>query len=184
MKTRFQYYREEIASLGSINWAAFKMQSMRLKRARRGALFPFRSRLPHPVYCRAQTSNFAVFYQIVVEDEYRCLRDVKDVGLIIDCGANVGYSSAFFMALFPKAELIAVEPDDGNYTLLHKNLRPYQSRATLIEAGVWSKSTALVVVKPNGPLQCVRRSPRKRAGSTQWISRDCLKCPGATGSRS
>jgi len=68
--------------------------------------------------------------------------------MIIDCGANVGYSSAFFMALFPKAELIAVEPDDGNYMLLNKNLLPYRSRATLIEAGVWSKSTALVVEKP------------------------------------
>jgi 16S rRNA C1402 N4-methylase RsmH len=86
-----------------------------------------------------------VFRQIFVELEYQPLDDVRDVQLIVDCGANVGYSSAFFLTQFPKAHVIAIEPDPDNFSLLEKNLAPYKGRFRAIQSAIWSKPTRLAL---------------------------------------
>jgi len=42
--------------------------------------------------------------------------------LIIDCGSNVGMSVLFFKRLFPKAHIIAVEPDPETFGVLQRNI--------------------------------------------------------------
>ncbi len=42
--------------------------------------------------------------------------------LIVDCGANIGAGSAWFMARFPSAHIVAVEPSTRNVEMLRKNL--------------------------------------------------------------
>jgi hypothetical protein len=44
--------------------------------------------------CRAGASDLDSFRQIFIDREYPCVDDVVDAEFIIDCGANVGYSSA------------------------------------------------------------------------------------------
>ena len=90
------------------------------------------------------TSDINVFTQIFMSREYRCLDEVQDPRLIIDCGANVGYSAAYFLSQFPKARLIAVEPDAKNFAMLLDNIRPFGQRATGICSGVWSREIGLV----------------------------------------
>jgi FkbM family methyltransferase len=90
------------------------------------------------------TSDINVFTQIFMSREYRCLDEVQDPGLIIDCGANVGYSSAYFLSKFPNARLIAVEPDPENFAMVLNNIRPFGGRATPICSGVWSRQVGLV----------------------------------------
>ena len=85
-----------------------------------------------------------MFYQIFAHREYRCLDHVQNPKLIIDCGANVGYSAAYFLSRFPGANLIAIEPDRSNYEALRDNLRPYANWEA-INSGVWVKSTGLVM---------------------------------------
>src|SRR4051812_39387542 len=80
----------------------------------------------HPLRCRKGSSDRDVFRQIFVEREYACLDDLSDVDLVLDCGANVGYSSAYFLDRFPTCHVIAVEPDPENYALLEENLAPYR----------------------------------------------------------
>jgi FkbM family methyltransferase len=41
--------------------------------------------------------------------------------LIIDGGANIGASSVFFAGAFPKARVIAIEPEGSNFEFLAKN---------------------------------------------------------------
>jgi FkbM family methyltransferase len=94
--------------------------------------------------CRPTTSDINVFTQIFLSREYRCLDEVQEPRLIIDCGANVGYSSAYFLSKFPKARLIAVEPDPKNFAMLLNNIRPFGGRATAICSGVWSREVGLV----------------------------------------
>lgn len=53
----------------------------------------------YPLRCRANTSDIDVFYGVFVLREYACLDDVEDATLIVDCGANVGYSAAYFLSL-------------------------------------------------------------------------------------
>lgn len=99
----------------------------------------------HPLYLRPQSSDLRVFSQIFVEVEYACLDDLAGVDLVVDCGANVGFSSAYFLSRFPSCRVVAIEPDPGNFAMLRRNLAPYGSRVELRQAGVWSHSTGLVL---------------------------------------
>jgi FkbM family methyltransferase len=61
--------------------------------------------------------------------------------LIIDCGANIGAASLFFAYLFPKAEVLAIEPDPRNVEVLRLNVAA-DPRIRVVEAGVASRSGA------------------------------------------
>jgi len=101
----------------------------------------------YPVHIRLGSSDRQVLTMIYTDGEYGALDSLGNVRLIVDCGANVGYSSAYFLNQFPQAHLIAVEPDDGNFAMLRRNLQPYADRITLYPAGLWSHPAGLVVCK-------------------------------------
>jgi len=100
-----------------------------------------------PLQVRANSSDRKVFCMIHVDREYAPLDDVEGVRLIVDCGANVGYASVYFLSRFPQSRLIAVEPDDRNFGMLRRNMQPYGDRVTLHHAGVWSHPAGLVVCR-------------------------------------
>jgi FkbM family methyltransferase len=79
-----------------------------------------------------------VFRYIFIDREYAPLGDLDPVELVVDCGAYAGYSSTYFLSLFPQCRIIAVEPDPGNFELLQRNLDAYADRTTAIHAAVWS----------------------------------------------
>ena len=99
----------------------------------------------HPLWIRPRSSDPDVFRQIFVEREYSCLDDVSNVQLVIDCGANIGCSSAYFLSRYPECRVIAVEPDPGNFAVLRHNLAPYGRRVDLVRAGAWSHATRLAI---------------------------------------
>jgi len=96
----------------------------------------------YPVSARRNSSDLFVFDQIFVERQYQCL-DNLEPKLIVDCGANVGYSSAYFLSRFRQSYLLAVEPDPANFALLQKNLAPYRGRFDAIQAAVWPRQEGL-----------------------------------------
>ena len=98
----------------------------------------------YPVWVRMRSSDLAVFSQIFIETEYDCL-NVSDGALIIDLGAYVGYSTAYFLTRFPRSPVIAVEPDPHNFRMLLRNLAPYGARVSAIHAGVWSHPAKLSI---------------------------------------
>ena len=100
-----------------------------------------------PVYARYGSSDLDVFEQIFVKQTYRCLLDVSEPKLIVDCGANVGYSSVYFLSRFPEAHVVAIEPDLDNYSMCQKNLSPYAERVTLLRAGIWTHDAPLIVCR-------------------------------------
>jgi FkbM family methyltransferase len=99
----------------------------------------------HPLRCRKGSSDRDVFRQIFVQREYACLDDLTDVDLVLDCGANVGYSSAYLLDRFPECHVVAVEPDPDNFALLEANLTPYRGRVRTVRSAVWSHPTGLVL---------------------------------------
>ncbi|MFZ1770460.1 MAG: FkbM family methyltransferase [Caldilinea sp.] len=99
----------------------------------------------HPLLCRPQTSDRWAFGQVFIHRQYATLPNTLDPKLIVDCGANVGYASVFFLTRFPQAHLIAVEPDPDNVELLRQNLAPYGPRAKVIQAAIWSEAVGLIV---------------------------------------
>jgi FkbM family methyltransferase len=109
---------------------------------------------PHPVRMRPGTSDVHAFHQIFIAREYDCLGEV-DVGgggpvLIVDCGANVGYASVYFLNKFQQAHVIAVEADRGNFEICRQNLAPFGARATVIHSAIWSHRAALKLRKEGG----------------------------------
>ena len=96
-----------------------------------------------PLIARPNTSDLSVFYQIFTQREYSCLDEITDADLIIDCGANVGYSSAYFLSRFPKANLISIEPDTENYSLMTANLAPFNGRVRMLNTAIWSHEADL-----------------------------------------
>jgi FkbM family methyltransferase len=94
----------------------------------------------HPVAMRVGgSSDPMVFDQIFINAELADLTSrVRGARVIVDLGANVGYSSVFFLNAFPDAFVLAVEPDP-------QNLAPYGDRARLVKAAVWSNPGRLVL---------------------------------------
>jgi hypothetical protein len=73
-----------------------------------------------PLILRRNTSDKHVFRQIFITKDYNIPLKIKPK-LIVDAGANVGYSSLWFSRKYPKSKIIAIEPEDSNYEVLIKN---------------------------------------------------------------
>ena len=155
MSSAISQFNYSVQCNGFLNTLRNKWGSLYNNRIRRGmgakvegTTYTLRSRASkYPLHCRLNSSDPYVFYQVFMEHEYAVLKDLKNVRLIIDCGANVGYSAAYFLTLYPEARLIAVEPDSNNFAILERNLKPYGDRVHLYMAGVWSHTTGLTVCR-------------------------------------
>jgi FkbM family methyltransferase len=133
----------------SIGWrAAIRMRFSDL-RARIGVGKPALLKLKirnaqYPLFMRIGSSDREVLGQIFIEKEYESIA-VFSPRTILDLGANVGYSSAYFLSKYPAASVVAVEPDSGNYEICCRNLEPYGSRAKVVHGAAWPERSKLVV---------------------------------------
>jgi FkbM family methyltransferase len=132
---KFNWYR---SALGNLGFASLVRRQTQTRFGSPQKLFKLTSKaLLHPVFARPGSSDLAVFDQIFIEGQYRPLDAIRNVQLVIDCGANVGYSSAYFLSTRPECFVIAVEPEVGNFDVLTRNLSPYRGRYHAIQAAVW-----------------------------------------------
>ena len=110
---------------------------------------------------RPGTSDEGVIAQVFKNGDYnfrRLRRGAELVGycelgasfkkspLIIDAGANIGASAVFFAQAFPKAHIVAIEPEDDNFELLSENARGLSVKC--IRAAVASKPGMIDLVDP------------------------------------
>jgi FkbM family methyltransferase len=164
MLTITQWMRGPI-NLGPLGFLLFELEGLRSRLAQNRQPLVYRTKCAQfSLRARPQTTDRSIFWQIFGDREYRCLDDVKDAGLIIDCGANVGYSSAYFLTRFPNSHVVAVEPDSNNFDLLKSNLTPYGGRCRVVKSAIWSKPVGLVLDEAtlSGP-ECSRKVREARA---------------------
>ena len=78
---------------------------------------------PKPVYIRLGTSDLWVFREIFLDHEYEPVKaaGLSDARVIVDLGSNIGLSVRYWRTLFPRARIVAVEPDAGNMAVCRKN---------------------------------------------------------------
>lgn len=77
-------------------------------------------------------------YRDLFEDELYRFRSDKAEPLVIDCGSNIGLSVLYYKQLYPKARIIAFEPDKSNFQLLQANVKNNNlANIELNEAAVW-----------------------------------------------
>lgn len=93
------------------------------------------------VTLRRGDSDFDTLRQIFVFEEYNVWGLVQDMiniryqaiirtgacPLIIDAGANVGFAALWFAKLYPRATIICVEPDAGNFRTLQTNISGFKN---------------------------------------------------------
>ena len=132
-----------MGALPALLWMPIRLsQELRLNWPQRWRVHP--RQVLHAVTVRLKgSSDLDVFRQIFISQEYLSLRSLKDVSLELDLGANVGYSSAYFLSCFPNSRVVAVEPDDRNVQVCSVNLKPYGDRVLLLHGAVWRECTRL-----------------------------------------
>ncbi len=124
----------------------FRLCGAILRHDCRGVTYHLQARAARfPLMCRFGTSDRTVFAQIYIAREYACVDALNEPHLIIDCGANVGYTAAYFLSRFPGAHVIAIEPEAGNFEVLQRNMTPYGNSVITLRSAIWSHGIDLVV---------------------------------------
>jgi FkbM family methyltransferase len=81
--------------------------------------------LRDPLLFRLGSTDILVIEEIFLKGEYDCVlnSDLKDPALIVDLGANSGYSVRLWSQKYTTGRIIAVEPDPENARMCRMNCR-------------------------------------------------------------
>jgi len=106
--------------------------------------------LKQPFELRDNKSDKAIFFQVFYEKQYDLYGvEFPNAQRIIDGGANIGCASVYFSLQFPNAQILAIEPEKNNFSLLQNNTIPYKNIKCL-QAGIWNKNEQLAITNPEG----------------------------------
>ncbi len=104
--------------------------------------------LAHPVRLRDNASDKAIFLQVYLEKQYELYGvTLPQATRIIDGGANVGVASVYFANKYPQASIVAIEPEENNFSLLVENTQHYKN-IDCLKAGIWDKDEAIFIENP------------------------------------
>ena len=113
---------------------------------------------------RADQSDFAVIRQILKSREYDAGSPIHHAWLqerydgicasggtpvIIDAGANIGVSARWFAKQYPKAKVIAVEPDPDNFALCNVNTLGFGNIVS-VHAAIGARAGAVFLTNTTG----------------------------------
>lgn len=130
--------------------------------------------LKHPFTIRNGTSDATEIIHTILRETYGPYSPPAGAAAttIIDAGANLGDTAAWFATRYPQSRVISLEPDKENYAALVCNATPYGDRIVPLNVGLWPKSGPLRVVtsesrtafsvveaKPGEPFDCQAVSP-------------------------
>jgi FkbM family methyltransferase len=143
-KNSIHKYRQRFERLGFAGFVKY-MWHLKTRLPKQGLFRLTARKSAHPLQCRGGTTDIDVFKHIYVCGEYDCLDALENPELIVDCGANAGFSASYFLSRFPSAAVVAVEPDPGNYRMLVANTALFGGRCKTYLGGIWAKSCGLVL---------------------------------------
>jgi FkbM family methyltransferase len=100
----------------------------------------------HPLYARPGTTDLYVFSNVFGRRQH-----AVDLGfepkVILDLGANVGYTAVDFALRYPDARILAVEPEPSNLALRRTNVAAFPP-VDVVEGAVWPHSGSLELDDP------------------------------------
>lgn len=136
-------HRDEIRKFGRRFWLR------NLANRTKDGLRPIRVDDVGPIYIRPGESDLEILWQVWIGRFFELQpKDVFDrvqrryeelllsgkVPIIIDAGANIGVSTVWFAHHYPKARIVAIEPDAASLALLRKNVA--QRDCLVLEAAI------------------------------------------------
>jgi FkbM family methyltransferase len=89
------------------------------------------------VIVRAGTSDIAIFWDTFARRYHLPPTELGTPQVILDLGANIGLTMAYFACRYPRARVLGVELDADNVALARRNVAPWASRSEVIHAAVW-----------------------------------------------
>ncbi|GAA0880877.1 hypothetical protein GCM10009119_38470 [Algoriphagus jejuensis] len=94
-------------------------------------------------------SDLRVFYQIFIEENYYFFPEGFAPKIIIDAGANVGYSAIWFSERFVSSKIIALEPEINNFKILKSNTENWKD-IVCVDQALWFEDSELFFKNPKG----------------------------------
>lgn len=88
--------------------------------------------LRHPIELRPGIQDISAVLDTVVREEYGVYLPDKELFTMIDAGAFIGDTSAYFLSRFPDLRVWALEPNPSNFALACTNLARYGDRARVL----------------------------------------------------
>lgn len=76
--------------------------------------------LETPLHLRQTSADIHTFREIFLREEYAIKLDFIPQ-IIVDAGANIGFTTLFFHKRYPNAQIYCLEPDTANFSMLRKN---------------------------------------------------------------
>lgn len=101
-----------------------------------------------PFHARTHT------HDLVIAEQFLCGRPWEDLAVdstsaIVDAGANIGASTVYLAKRFPRSQVIAIEPESENFSLLERNRRDFPN-VTCVRAALWHEEATLNLFNPSG----------------------------------
>jgi FkbM family methyltransferase len=90
-------------------------------------------------------SDYLAWLHVFRKEYYRV--DVVEPSFFFDFRAHIGISSIYFAERFPRAQVVAVEPDEANFRLLQRNASGFSS-IEIVHAALWFRNTSLTIANP------------------------------------
>lgn len=103
--------------------------------------------IKHPVYLRIGTTDATVLKQVLIEKHYDIPCQIIPK-IIVDAGANIGFSAVYFANKYPDATIVALEPESSNFQLLQKNVSSYPQIKPL-QMALWKENTQINLIDPH-----------------------------------
>ena len=93
-----------------------------------------------PLLCRPHTMDPITLWDSFYVGFHLPSPPLESPAVILDLGANVGYTAVTFARRYPSARIVAVEMDAENAAACQANLAQFGTRCTVINAAIWSES--------------------------------------------
>jgi FkbM family methyltransferase len=95
--------------------------------------------LAHPILLRGGTPDVATAINNFIREEYGQFLLEPPPETMIDAGAYIGDTSAYFLTKYPHLRLVALEPDRDNHEIAERNLAAYDDRSRLLNQALGSQ---------------------------------------------
>jgi FkbM family methyltransferase len=99
--------------------------------------------LKYPFLLRPGTEDVGMIINTIIREEYGQFRLRLDPQWIIDAGAYIGDTSAYWLSRYPRLRVVALEPNPPAFDMAQQNLAPYGDRAVLLPKALYARDQYL-----------------------------------------
>lgn len=98
------------------------------------------SNLREPIYLRPGSEDVRTVINNVIREEWGKLPRSVQPAVVVDAGAYIGDTAAYFATRFPTARVLALEPHPVSGEMARRNLSLYGDQVTFAGLALWSKN--------------------------------------------